>query len=236
MATVFITGTNKGVGLELVRVYLSAGHDVIGTCRNAAKADALKALGETHAGKLSIYEMELIDEASIATLATQLKGQPIDIFINNAGTAVGYSSASDKNVFGGLDSDLWIEVFRANAIGPVLLAQALHSNVMLGVEKKMVFITSKPASIADNTGGAMYMNRTCRTALNQAIKSMSIDLFDDGITLASISPGWVQTDSGGEGALINAETSAKGIRQVVASLTLEQTALFADYKGALIPW
>ncbi len=236
MSVVFITGTNKGVGLELARAYLQQGHRVLGTCRDVARAEALRALGEAHPGRLSVHPMELTDETSMTALAAALVGQPIDIFINNAGAAIGYSTDASRNVFGALDAELWMGMFKSNAIGPVLLAQQLYPNILMGTGKKMVFITSKPASIAENTGGAMYMNRTSRTALNQAIKSMSIDLKADGVAVASISPGWVKTDSGGSGALITAETSARGIVDVISSLTIANTALFADYKGELIPW
>ena len=236
MTTVFITGTNKGIGLELVRQYLADGHEVIATCRDRNRADVLHALAHDHPDRLRICEMDLTDVDSLQALAAELANQPIDIFINNAGAAIGYSTDSDRNVFGALEAEIWLSMFRSNSIGPVLLAQYLYPNILLGEDKKIVFVTSKPASIADNTGGAMYMNRTSRTALNQAIKSMSIDLKDDGITVASISPGWVKTDSGGERALITAQTSASGMRQVISGLGPEQTALFADYKGELIPW
>lgn len=61
-----------GVGLELVRVYLSAGHDVVATCRDATKAAALDGLANDHPGKLSIHEMELTDEASMRALSSTL--------------------------------------------------------------------------------------------------------------------------------------------------------------------
>jgi len=236
MSAVFITGTNKGIGLELAKQYLADGHNVIATCRDRNKADALDALARDYKDRLQICEMDLSNVDSLRALAPKLAGQPIDIFINNAGAAIGYSTDSERNVFGALDAEIWVNMFRSNAIGPVLLAQYLYPNILLGKDKKIIFVTSKPASIAENTGGAMYMNRTSRTALNQAIKSMSIDLKDDGITVASLSPGWVKTASGGEGALITAQTSASGMRMVIANLQPEQTALFADYKGEIIPW
>ena len=236
MSTVFITGTNKGIGHELARQYLADGHKVIATCRDRNRADALDALLRDHTDRLQVCEMDLSDVDSLRELATELAGQPIDIFINNAGAAVGYTTDRDRNVFGALEAEIWVSMFRSNAIGPVLLAQYLFPNILLGKDKKIIFVTSKPASITDNSSGAMYMNRTSRTALNQAIKSMSIDLKDDGITVASISPGWVKTASGGKGALITAQTSASGMREVIANLQPEQTALFADYKGEIIPW
>jgi NAD(P)-dependent dehydrogenase (short-subunit alcohol dehydrogenase family) len=90
--------------------------------------------------------------------------------------------------------------------------------------------------VEDGSGGALYMNRSSRTALNQVIKSLSIDLYEQGISVASVSPGWVKTDSGGEGALIDAETSVSGIKKVIEKLDMSQTARFCDYKGEAIAW
>ena len=107
---------------------------------------------------------------------------------------------------------------------------------MLEKEKKMVFISFKPASITKNTGGSMYMSRSSRSALNQVIKSLSIDLKGEGISVASISPGWVKTDSGGLNALIDVNTSVAGIRNVIENLTIKNSGKFWDYNGEFIPW
>ena len=72
-ATVLITGTNRGIGLEFVRQYAEAGWTVIGTARDPARATELQTL-------------DVADPASIAALAARLKGRPIDVLINNAGT------------------------------------------------------------------------------------------------------------------------------------------------------
>ena len=236
MKTVFITGTNKGLGLEFSKQYLNEGHAVIATCRNPDQAAELNALHAMHPGKLTVLKMDLSDEASIQRIGHDIKDRPVDIFISNAGTATGYASEAHLNNFGFVQSGRWIDVFRTNCVGPWLLAQVVHPNILLGQDKKLVFITSKPASITENTGGAMYMNRSSRTALNQVIKSLSIDLYEQGISVASISPGWVKTDSGGEGALSGAETSVTGIKKSIATLDLNSTALFCDYKGEPIPW
>ena len=53
----------------------------------------------------------------------------------------------------------------------------------------------------------------------------SLDLYEEGIAVASVSPGWVKTDSGGDGALIDAETSVSGIKKVIEELDMSQTAL-----------
>ena len=80
------------------------------------------------------------------------------------------------------------------------------------------------------------MSRSSRSALNQVIKSLSIDLINEGISVASISPGWVKTDSGGINALIDVQTSVTGIKKIVNELRLENTGKFWDYNGDIIPW
>ena len=246
MKTILVTGTNKGIGLEIVRQYLCAGFKVIATCRNLSKKDNLNELLNSFPDMISVYQMELLDEKSIESFSSKIKNIPIDIFINNAGVTFGYSrnaklsntgiSLNKLNTFGYIQSDNWLPIFKANCIAPLLLTQLLYRNFLLGKQKKIVFISSKPASITENTGGSMYMSRSSRSALNQVIKSLSVDLIKEGISVASISPGWVKTDSGGINALIDVHTSVTGIKKIINELTLENTGNFWDYNGELIPW
>ena len=246
MKTILVTGTNKGIGLEIVKQYLCAGFKVIATCRNLSKKDNLNELLNSFPDMISVYQMELLDEKSIESFSSKIKNIPIDIFINNAGVTFGYSrkaklsntgiSYNKLNTFGHIKSENWLPIFKANCIAPLLLTQLLHRNFLLGNEKKIVFISSKPASITENTGGSMYMSRSSRSALNQVIKSLSIDLINEGISVASISPGWVKTDSGGINALIDVQTSVTGIKKIVNELRLENTGKFWDYNGDIIPW
>ena len=185
MKTILVTGTNKGIGLEFARQYLNEGFKVIATCRNLSKLDGLNGLVNSFPDKISIYQMELLDEKSIEDFSLEIKDIPIDIFINNAGVTFGYSrnaklsntgiSLDKLNAFGHIQTENWLPIFKANCIAPLLLTQLLYKNIMLGKEKKMVFISSKPASITENTGGSMYMSRSSRSALNQIIKSLSIN-------------------------------------------------------------
>ena len=246
MKTILVTCTNKGIGLEFARQYLNEGFKVIATCRNLSNLDGLNGLVNSFPDKISIFQMELLDEKSIEDFALKIKDIPIDIFINNAGVTFGYSrnaklsntgiSLNKLNAFGNIETENWLPIFKANCIAPLLLTQLLYKNIMLGKEKKMVFISSKPASISENTGGSMYMSRSSRSALNQVIKSLSIDLIGEGISVASISPGWVKTDSGGLNALIDVNTSVTGIRNVIDNLSIKNSGKFWDYNGNFIPW
>ena len=236
MATVFITGTNKGLGYEFVRQYLKLGYKVIATCRNIAHADNLNNLSSNFSDKLKLVEMDLNDVDSVKNLSKTLKSNVIDIFISNAATNLGYISNKEKNVFGAIDEKIWIEVLKLNCVMPLMIAQQLKKNILQGVEKKIIFMSAKTASIEDNISGGMYMNRSTRTALNQVVKSLSIDLEKDHVNVLAMSPGWVKTDSGGKGALIDVKTSVDGMINVISKLTRESSGSFMDYKGEIIPW
>ena len=100
MKTILVTGTNKGIGLEIVRQYLNEGFKVIATCRNLSKQDSLYELLNCFPNMISVYQMELLDEKSIESISSKIKDIPIDIFFNNAGFTFGYSRNAKLSSFG----------------------------------------------------------------------------------------------------------------------------------------
>ena len=91
-------------------------------------------------------------------------------------------------------------------------------------------------SIKENTSGGMYIYRSSKTSLNQVVKSLSVDLKAHGITVVSLHPGWVKTDMGGPNALIDKETSVRGMTEVISNLDISSTGNFYNYDGSIIPW
>lgn len=119
MATVLITGANRGIGLELVRQYAVDGAEVIGCCRNPPMADVLKEIVSSFGGRVRIMRLDAGDEASIASLKQALGDQPIDILINNAGV-VGPEDADQSA--DRIDAEDWMNTLRVNALSPMLIA------------------------------------------------------------------------------------------------------------------
>ena len=230
MVTVLITGANRGIGLEFAKQFLERGDQVLATCRDPQTgADGLKALQP--ADKLSLYELDVKQESSMTALAAALGNQPVDILINNAGVYGPRNSALTA-----LEYDPWAEVMQVNAIAPLLLTRHLMKNLQAGKDKKLIYITSKMGSIADNQGGGSYIYRSSKAALNAAVRSLAIDLAGDGFQAALLHPGWVQTDMGGSSALINTETSVKGMMKIIDGLTPKNSGAFFAYDNKEIPW
>ena len=88
MATILISGTNRGIGLEFTRQCLLRGDRVIATCRTMETADDLMQLSRSHDG-LDIRQLDVSSSESMQDFVQQLAGIPIDIFINNAGPGPG---------------------------------------------------------------------------------------------------------------------------------------------------
>lgn len=221
MATVVITGANRGLGLEMAKQYAADGWTVIGTAREPEKAQELAAID-----RVTVMRLDAADDASIEKFVRELGDQPVDLFVNNAGI---YGPSE-------FDREAWLDLFNVNVIGPVRLATALKDNVARSADRKMVVISSQVGSIAENESGSMIYYRTSKAAVNQAWTSLAKQWQDDGLTLVMMHPGWVQTDMGGENADLTPQESVEGMRAVIDGLTHDQNGKFYDHDGREIPW
>lgn len=225
---VLITGANRGLGLELTKQYAAEGWNVLACCRNPESANELNSLAVKH-NNLQILVLDVSDFNQIDALALQLKNQPIDVLINNAGIY-------PQSEFGDTNYEDWAQAFKINAMAPLKMAEAFVQHVAKSQLKKIATLSSKMGSIDDNSGGESYIYRSSKTAVNMVMKSLSIDLKPYGISFVTLHPGWVQTDMGGPNGLINAQTSVTGLRGVIEKLTLENTGQFIAFDGKCIAW
>ncbi|MCK1668940.1 SDR family oxidoreductase [Bradyrhizobium sp. 153] len=228
MAAVLVTGANRGVGLALTRQYVGDGAEVIACCRDPARAEALRDLAASSAGQVRIWQLDVADEASIASLIRSLGDRPLDILINNAAIA----NLSVNRI----EAEGWMTTLRTNALAPMLIAQGLRENLRRGFEKKLVVISSNFGSTT-SAGGGSYAYRASKAALNNGMRGLSRDWAHDGILVGILHPGWVRTDmGGGEVAAVSPEESARGLIQRIAELTPATSGSFRDYRGGAIRW
>jgi NAD(P)-dependent dehydrogenase (short-subunit alcohol dehydrogenase family) len=224
MSTILVTGANRGIGLEFVRQYASDGAKVIACARYPDRAQDLKELAD------KIHALDTSDFKACAALGKHLADEAIDILINNAGTYGPKRQDADD-----MDFEGWAYTFAVNTMGPLALSQALHENLKRGREKKIVSISSGMASTEENGGGALAY-RASKAALNNVMKSLSVDWRDDRIIAAVLDPGWVKTDMGGTNAPTSPEQSVAGMRKVIAGLTIADSGKFLRWNGGERPW
>lgn len=210
MATVLITGANKGIGLQLATQYAQAGHKVIACCRNPDSADELKAV----AGDVEVKGLVVGDDASAAALGSSLEGVTIDVLINNAG-AVG--PAMDQQTLTTLDTEGWLDAFNVNTLGPVRVLQALLPNLKASDGAKVMTVTSQYGAISFDMP-AVYAYSTSKAAINKFMRMAALELGKEGILVGLVHPGWVQTDMGGPTADLTPAESAAGIIGVIEKM------------------
>ena len=217
---IVITGANRGIGLALATQFKQRGDNVTAVCRKAS--EELKALG------VSIIEnIDVTHADSISELSQQLSGHSIDILINNAGLL-------EREHLGSLSTATIEAQFKVNAMGPLLVTDALRDNLHKG--SKVIMITSRMGSMADNGSGAYYGYRMSKAALNAAGVSLANDLKDDGIAVAMLHPGFVQTEMVNNAGDISAGTAAERLIQRIDELTIDTTGQFKHSNGDALPW
>lgn len=224
MPRVLITGANRGLGLEFARRYAAAGWDVVATCRDPGAADALRALD----GAVRVDRLDMRDLAGVAAYAQGFDGT-LDLLIANAGISGPQGGAGET------DGPGWVETLAVNCVAPTILAAGLCGKVA-AVGGKLVAISSRMGSIADNDGGGSIAYRSSKAALNAAWRNMALDFREEPVTIAMLHPGWVRTDMGGPNAHLAIEDSIAQMFATIERLTRSQSGAFLNLDGTPLPW
>lgn len=236
MATVLITGANRGLGLEFVRQYEGDGWDVIACCREPADANRLHAIAD-EAGRVRIEALDVSDPTAVDALATKLDGIAIDVLLNNAGVFGPrvHAERDWRQCFGHFDYDIWQRVLAVNLIAPMKISEAFVNHVAASEQRRIVVISSALASIAGTEPGN-YFYRTSKAAVNMAMATLAQELKPQGISVGIFCPGWVATDMGGRGATLKAADSVAGLRQLISKLGPDNSGAFTRYNADPLTW
>ncbi|MGB5694138.1 MAG: SDR family oxidoreductase [Polyangiales bacterium] len=219
MATVLITGANRGIGLELSRQLSQRGDEAIAVCRKASPE--LAALGVR-----SFVGVDVTDQDALEATSQQLGATKIDVLINNAGIF-------EDESFDDLDFESIRRQFEVNALGALRVTSAMQSHLKRG--SKIIIITSRMGSIGDNGSGGYYGYRMSKAALNMAGVNLAHDFRSKGIAVAILHPGLVATNmTGHEG--ISVTESAQGLIARIDGLRLADSGSFWHANGDQLPW
>lgn len=221
MATVCITGPNRGIGLELARQCRARDDDVIAIVRNPTP-DLVETGAEIVSG------IDVTDAGSVAQLRNALSGRKIDVLINNAGIF------KDRNALADTDMDAVREEFEVNTLGPLRVCQALAPMISDG--GKLAIVSSDLGSIANADRATGYGYNLSKAAVNMVGKMLSIELASRDIAVILLHPGYVATDMTSYAGPVNAVDSASGLISEIDGLTMELTSAFRSWEGDDMPW
>jgi NAD(P)-dependent dehydrogenase (short-subunit alcohol dehydrogenase family) len=219
MATVLITGANRGIGLELSRQLSERGDQVIALCR--AATPELEALG------VRVFEkVDVTDRAALQAVSRALGDTRIDVLVNNAGMFT-------QESFLDLDFEQVRKQFEVNALGALLVTAVMQNHLARG--SKIILMTSRMGSIDDNGSGGYYGYRMSKAALNMAGVNLAHDFRHKGIAVAILHPGMVATAMTGDHGIPAAE-SAEGLIARIDELRLQDSGGFWHANGDRLPW
>lgn len=206
-----VTGSNRGIGLELVKQLASLGyHVLLGSRRADAEkmADSLRLQGLD----VSFLLLDVDDLDSIKTAARLIEEQHgrIDVLINNAGVyldeGIGLLTAAD---------DVFERTMKTNLYGPYHLIRALLPMMQKQKYGRIVNISSGYGSMEEmrHPGAGSY--KLSKLALNGMTQLLAAEV-SGNIKINAVCPGWVRTDMGGPHAPRSVEEAAKSIMWLVA--------------------
>lgn len=222
MTTYVITGANRGIGLEMARQLTERGNRVIAVCRSSS--DELEALDLSIEAGIDVTRSD-----GLAELRSRLADVDIDVLINNAGLLRPSSLAGIEN-----ELDHWRAQYEVNALGPVRVTSALSERLVDG--GKVVIITSRMGSIADNTSGGAYAYRMSKAAVNTAGVSLAHEFESRGIAVGLLHPGYVRTSMTGGNGFIDPDEAASQLLERIDELDLDRSGTFRHANGEELPW
>lgn len=228
-----VTGSSKGLGLELVRQLARSGVITFLTARNEAQGKAAQATLQQEGLAVEFLHMDVTNLMSIHAAANHIeqKHDKLDILVNNAGILPDEDSESNGLL---IAPDIVRQVFETNTMGPLQTSQVMIHLLRRSPHGKIVNISSGMGSLAEMDGGYPAY-RISKTALNAVTKILAYDLQGSAITVNSICPGWVRTDMGGPNAERSTEQSVVGILPLLLSNEPGPNGQFLR-DGKPIPW
>uniref|UniRef100_A0AC35THR8 NAD(P)-binding protein n=1 Tax=Rhabditophanes sp. KR3021 TaxID=114890 RepID=A0AC35THR8_9BILA len=244
-----ITGASRGIGFELVK-QLSASDNanhIFATCRNPESSNALSKLAQTHKNviiiKLDVTCDKEIDSAT-KIVTDIVKEQGLNVLINNAGIYDKFGDGFLKDPRSEIT-----KIYDTNAIGPYMVMKGfIHLLKQAASETYPSIILNISSGLGSSTSAERFVTLMPRdsinihygatkAALNHYVKTSSLILKEDHVSVFAMCPGWVRTDLGGEDADLTPEESISSILDTLKNkLTLERSGEYVDNKGIIIPY
>ena len=190
--------------------------------------------------------LDLLDESSIEKAADFIQSQQKSLCLLFDATGILHNEDQNQmpeNTYKNIDLTFMKKNFEINVMGPALVMK--HFLPLLDKDQKSIFATlsAKVGSISDNRYGGWYSYRASKAALNQMIKTASIELKmkNKNAICVAIHPGTVTSKLSKPFQKDNLkiqsnEESAKNITRVIMDLKVSDSGLFFDWNGSIINW
>jgi NAD(P)-dependent dehydrogenase (short-subunit alcohol dehydrogenase family) len=244
----FITGANKGIGLETARGLGRSGIAVVIGSRDEAKgreaADMLRAEGveKVEAVRFDVTRPE--DHREVARHLEERYGK-LDILVNNAGVMLDEADMEGQGGFNTTSTatpEVLRRTFETNFFAAVALTQTLLPLIRKSPAGRIVNLSSILGSLTLHSdpespiyGMKGFAYDASKTALNAFTVHLAHELRDTPIKVNSAHPGWVKTDMGGSAAPMEVSEGGKTSVQLATLPDDGPTGGFF-HLGKPLPW
>ena len=185
MATILITGSNKGIGMEAALAFGRAGHPVAATMRNPGQATELKKIITTENLPIQVFQLDVDNDTSVGTaIDTITKSMgPVDVLVNNAGIErLGSVEEAPISHFRA--------VMETNYFGVIRCTQAILPSMRKRHSGCIINISSVAGRIASPS---MAPYSASKFALESMSEILAQEVKSFGIRVAIVEPGIIDT-------------------------------------------
>src|SRR6476646_3735399 len=227
MTTTLITGANRGLGFEVARQLIAAGHQVwIGARDDARGQQAADAAGAR------FVRLDVTDDASVAAAAERVEA--LDVLVNNAGISGGRIGPGEAT------ADQMRTVYETNVFGPVRVLRAFIPLLEQSAAPVVVNVSSGVGSLnlaADPGGRWREANFPVYASSKAALNMLTIRYAAafPRMRINSVDPGFTATDFNEHRGTQTVEEGAEVIVRFALIPVDGPTGGFFDRNGAE-PW
>lgn len=188
--------------------------------------------------------LDVTDEASIAAAARLVVGGPAPALVVVATGLLHDEDSGPEKSFKDLNGDWLARNFAVNTIGPALVAKHFLPLLPKGERSVFAALSARVGSISDNRLGGWYGYRASKAALNQLIRTLSIEMkrVNDRAIIVGLHPGTVNTrlskpflGNVAPGQLFDPGRAAVQLRDVIDDLGVKDSGGIFAWDGTSIP-
>ncbi|MEG8203487.1 SDR family NAD(P)-dependent oxidoreductase [Pseudomonas sp. 5FOS] len=246
-ANVLVCGASQGIGLALCTQLLARDDvaQVFAVSRHATSSPALDALFAEHPRKLLRIDCDACSEAALQTLATQVGARcnQLNLVFCTLGVLQEAPARAEKALTQ-VDMAGLLSSFTTNCFAPVLLLRHL---LPLLRQQPMTYValSARVGSISDNHLGGWYSYRASKAALNQLMRTASIEFkrLNPASTILLLHPGTTATrlsqpfqGNVAPGKLFSPAFAASCVLELVSRHGPKQSGTFWAWDGTPIAW
>jgi NAD(P)-dependent dehydrogenase (short-subunit alcohol dehydrogenase family) len=228
---------------------------IVACCRSPDSATGLKELLSAldDPNRIQVVSLDVEDQASIESAASSIKDKygRVDMLLNVAGIlGDGKTTPGPERSLSKMDRDWMEKTMAVNLIGPVMLSKELAPLMMQRRKKKkspdeeeraiavIANLSARVGSIADNGLGGWYSYRMSKAALNQATRTMALELKRQATWCVALHPGTTNTDLSKPfqanvkaDKLFPAEFTVGQLLDIIDSMDEDNSGGFYDWSG-----